>query len=217
MKCENSESNSARGYLKCPSSTTATKCFAVSESKKHEVKELSTESRYKSELYELQGFVDWKGRPARKDRHGGKRSTLFVYVMAGMDNLAFVGIMPPIPISVFWLGFPLFVAGIVDLFTVVGMLEFFYSEAPATMRSFATSFTYASLSLGYFLSSVFVNIVNAATRNMTKSHGWIGGNNLNRNNLDLFYWFLVIVKCSNSHSITIYLIIPTTQFLKCSL
>ncbi|GLJ31708.1 hypothetical protein SUGI_0637410 [Cryptomeria japonica] len=105
--------------------------------------------------------------------------------------------MPPIPMSVFWLGFPYFVFGIADLFTFVGMLEFFYSEAPATMRSFATAFTYASLSLGYFLSSVFVNIVNAATRNMTESHGWLGGNNLNRNHLDLFYWFLALLSMLN--------------------
>ncbi|GLJ31706.1 hypothetical protein SUGI_0637380 [Cryptomeria japonica] len=106
-------------------------------------------------------------------------------------------IMPPIPMSVFWLGFPYFVFGIADLFTYVGMLEFFYSEAPVTMRSFATAFAYASLSLGYFLSSVFVNIVNAATRNMTESHGWLGGNNLNRNHLDLFYWFLAILSVLN--------------------
>ncbi|KAH9322832.1 hypothetical protein KI387_017471, partial [Taxus chinensis] len=103
---------------------------------------------------------------------------------------------PPIPMTVFWLGFPYFIFGFVDLFTFVGLMEFFYSEAPAGMRSLATAFSWTSLALGYFLSGVLVNIVNAATR-MTKSHGWLAGNNLNRNHLDLFYWVLAILNILN--------------------
>ena len=102
-------------------------------------------------------------------------------------------VMPPIPMSVFWLGFQYFVFGISDLFVLVGTMEFFYSEAPERMRSMATAFSYTSLSLGFFLSSVLVNIVNSATRNITESHGWLGGNNLNRNHLDLFYWLLAVL------------------------
>ncbi|GLJ31723.1 hypothetical protein SUGI_0637830 [Cryptomeria japonica] len=44
-------------------------------------------------------------------------------------------VMPPIPMSVFWLGFQYFIFGIADLFTFVGLMEFFYSEAPSGMRS----------------------------------------------------------------------------------
>ncbi|KAH9322842.1 hypothetical protein KI387_017481 [Taxus chinensis] len=105
--------------------------------------------------------------------------------------------MPPIPISVFWLGFQYFVFGIADLFTLVGTMDFFYSEAPARMRSMATALTYTSLSLGFFLSTLLVNIVNDATRNVTKSHGWLQGNNLNRNHLNLFYWLLAIINILN--------------------
>ena len=61
---------------------------------------------------------------------------------------------PPIPMSVFWLGFQYFVFGIADLFNFVGLMEFFYSEATARMRSLATAFSWTSLALGYFLSSV---------------------------------------------------------------
>ncbi|GLJ39356.1 hypothetical protein SUGI_0803690 [Cryptomeria japonica] len=105
--------------------------------------------------------------------------------------------MPPIPISVFWLGFQYFVFGIADLFTLVGTMEFFYSEAPEGMRSMATAFSYTSLSLGYFFSSILVNIVNATTRNITESRGWLHGNNLNRNHLNLFYWLLAILNVLN--------------------
>ncbi|GLJ31705.1 hypothetical protein SUGI_0637370 [Cryptomeria japonica] len=119
-----------------------------------------------------------------------------VAIEKGMEDFIPI-LMPPIPMSVFWLGFQYFVFGISDLFTYVGMLQFFYSEAPATMRSFATSFTFASLSMGYFLSSVFVSIINSATRNITGSHGWLHGHNINRNHLDLFYWFLAILSILN--------------------
>ncbi|GLJ31726.1 hypothetical protein SUGI_0637860 [Cryptomeria japonica] len=111
-----------------------------------------------------------------------------------VDNIALV--MPPIPISVFWLGFQYFVFGIADLFTFVGLMEFFYSEAPAGMRSLATAFSWSSLALGYFLSSVLVKIVNRATHK-TKTHGWLGGDNLNRNHLNLFYWLLSTLSILN--------------------
>ncbi|GLJ31710.1 hypothetical protein SUGI_0637430 [Cryptomeria japonica] len=106
-------------------------------------------------------------------------------------------LMPPIPMSVFMLGFQFFLFGVADLFTLVGTMEFFYSEAPERMRSMATAFSYASLSVGFFFSTVLVNVVNAATRNITESHGWLRGNNLNRNHLDLFYWLLAVLLLLN--------------------
>ncbi|KAF5730731.1 Peptide transporter PTR1 [Tripterygium wilfordii] len=103
------------------------------------------------------------------------------------------------PISVFWLSFQYGISGIADMFTLVGMLEFFYKEAPACMRSLSTSFTYLSLSFGYFLSSVFVDLINAITKRVAapSRKGWIEGTNLNDNNLNLFYWFLAILSCLN--------------------
>uniref|UniRef100_A0A7N0RAZ4 Uncharacterized protein n=1 Tax=Kalanchoe fedtschenkoi TaxID=63787 RepID=A0A7N0RAZ4_KALFE len=62
---------------------------------------------------------------------------------------------PPMKISIFWLSFQFGIFGIADMFTLVGLLEFFYREAPAGMRSLSTSFTWISLSMGYFLSSIF--------------------------------------------------------------
>ncbi|KAH9322841.1 hypothetical protein KI387_017480 [Taxus chinensis] len=106
-------------------------------------------------------------------------------------------LMPPLPISVFWLLFQYVVFGMAEMFTFAGLMEFFHSEAPAGMTSMATAFSWTSLSMGYFLSSVLVDIVNAATRNITKSNGWLAGNNLNRNHLNLFYWLLSILNMLN--------------------
>jgi peptide/histidine transporter 3/4 len=105
---------------------------------------------------------------------------------------------PPNKISVFWLSFQYGIFGIADMFTVVGLLEFFYKEAPSGMRSVSTSFTWLTLALGYFTSTVFVDIINSVTKRITPSkQGWLHGNDLNSNNLNLFYWFLAILNVIN--------------------
>ncbi|KAL2325669.1 hypothetical protein Fmac_024727 [Flemingia macrophylla] len=102
------------------------------------------------------------------------------------------------PISVFWLAFQYATFGIADMFTLVGLQEFFYREAPESMKSLSTSFSYLSLSLGFFLSTIFVNVVNAVTKRITPSkQGWLHGLDLNQSNLNLFYWFLAILSCLN--------------------
>ncbi|XP_020228825.1 protein NRT1/ PTR FAMILY 4.5 [Cajanus cajan] len=105
---------------------------------------------------------------------------------------------PSRPISLFWLSFQFAIFGIADMFTLVGLLEFFYREAPENMKSLSTSFTYLSMSLGYFLSTIFVDVINAVTKRVTPSKkGWLHGLDLNKNNLNLFYWFLAILSCLN--------------------
>ncbi|PIA50733.1 hypothetical protein AQUCO_01200158v1, partial [Aquilegia coerulea] len=101
-------------------------------------------------------------------------------------------------ISLFWLGIQFFIFGIADMFTLVGLMEFFYSEAPTGMRSLSTSFSWLSLSFGYFLSSIFVELTNLVTSKITKSkRGWLEGRDMNNNHLELFFWFLAILSALN--------------------
>lgn len=84
------------------------------------------------------------------------------------------------------------------MFAMVGLVEFFYKEAPSGMRSLATSFALLSLPFGNFLSTVFVNIVNVITEKATANkQGWLKGSDLNHNKLDYFYWFLAILSALN--------------------
>ncbi|XP_014517448.2 protein NRT1/ PTR FAMILY 4.5-like [Vigna radiata var. radiata] len=106
-------------------------------------------------------------------------------------------LMPPLPISTFWLSFQYFIFGIADMFTYVGLLQFFYSEAPKGLKSTSTCFLWTSMALGYFASTVVVKSVNGATKHITRSGGWLAGNNINRNHLNLFYLFLSIVSLIN--------------------
>ncbi|KAK4791649.1 hypothetical protein SAY86_032062 [Trapa natans] len=102
----------------------------------------------------------------------------------------------PLPITFFWIAFQYLFLGSADLFTLAGLLEFFFSEAPSSMRSLATALSWASLAMGYYLSSVIVSIVNGAT-GMSGRRGWLSGPNLNSYHLDRFYWLMCVLSGLN--------------------
>lgn len=115
-----------------------------------------------------------------------------------------IPVLQPLPISVFWLSIQYFIFGIADMFTYVGLLEFFYSQAPKGLKAISTCFLWSSMALGYYLSSILVQIVNGSTKKFTASRGWLAGNNINRNHLNLFYWLLALLSLINFF---VYLII----------
>ncbi|KAF5746679.1 Nitrate transporter 1.2 [Tripterygium wilfordii] len=82
----------------------------------------------------------------------------------------------PLPITFFWVAFQYSFLGSADLFSLAGLLEFFFTEAPASMRSLATSLSFASLAMGYYLSSVIVSIINDISgvvyNILSKTHGF---------------------------------------------
>ncbi|KAJ8445429.1 hypothetical protein Cgig2_031242 [Carnegiea gigantea] len=103
----------------------------------------------------------------------------------------------PLPITFFWIAIQYALLGSADLFTLAGMLEFFFTEAPSSMRSLATSLSWASLAVGYYLSSVIVAIVNDATRGGHHHEAWLSGENLNHYHLEWFYWLLCVLGALN--------------------
>ena len=102
----------------------------------------------------------------------------------------------PLPISFLWVALQYLFLGSADLFTFAGLLEFFFTETPIRMRSLATSLTFASLAVGYYLSSVIVSIVNRVTGN--RSHAaWLSGVNINHYHLERFYWLMCVLSLLN--------------------
>ncbi|CAA0836072.1 Protein NRT1/ PTR FAMILY 4.6 [Striga hermonthica] len=99
------------------------------------------------------------------------------------------GSTEPIPITFLWVALQYLFLGSADLFSLAGQMEFFFSEAPAGMRSLATSLSWASLAVGYYLSSVLVGLVNWATGRLPGGP-WLRGSNLNRYRLERFYWLM---------------------------
>lgn len=106
------------------------------------------------------------------------------------------GLVDKLPITFFWVAFQYLFLGSADLFTLAGLLEFFFTEAPAGMRSLAMSLSWASLAMGYYLSSVIVSIVNNVTGN-SKNRPWLSGTNINHYHLERFYWLLCVLSALN--------------------
>ncbi|XP_059064513.1 protein NRT1/ PTR FAMILY 5.2-like [Cryptomeria japonica] len=78
----------------------------------------------------------------------------------------------------------------------VGKLEFFYDQAPESMRSMGSAIYAASNGIGSFLSSAILTLVTHVTgRHRHKS--WVL-NNLNASRLDYFYALLLVLNIMNS-------------------
>ncbi|CAI0549382.1 unnamed protein product [Linum tenue] len=102
----------------------------------------------------------------------------------------------PLPMTFLWIALQYVFLGSADLFTLAGMMDFFFSEAPLSMRSLATSLSWASLAMGYYLSSVIVSLVNS----ITDAYGhtpWLQGSNLNEYRLERFYWLMCVLSGIN--------------------
>ncbi|XVF43042.1 hypothetical protein PTKIN_Ptkin02bG0009000 [Pterospermum kingtungense] len=94
------------------------------------------------------------------------------------------------PISVFWLVPQHSLHGIAEAFMVIGHLEFFYNQAPESMRSTATALFWTSISAGDYTSTLLVTIVHKYTN-------WLPDKNLNMGKLEWFYWLITILQAVN--------------------
>ncbi|OIW19615.1 hypothetical protein TanjilG_18425 [Lupinus angustifolius] len=102
----------------------------------------------------------------------------------------------PLPITFLWVALQYLFLGSADLFTLAGTMEFFFTEAPWSMRSLATALSWASLAMGYFLSTALVSIINKVTSAFGHKP-WLFGNNLNHYHLERFYWLMCVLSGIN--------------------
>ncbi|XP_018820931.1 protein NRT1/ PTR FAMILY 5.2-like isoform X2 [Juglans regia] len=100
-----------------------------------------------------------------------------------------------VPLTIFIL-IPQFVLmGTADAFLEVAKIEFFYDQAPESMKSLGTSYAMTTLGVGNFLSSFLLSTVSDITK-AHGHHGWIL-NNINASHLDYYYAFFVILSILN--------------------
>ncbi|KAH0658951.1 hypothetical protein KY285_029258 [Solanum tuberosum] len=96
-----------------------------------------------------------------------------------------------VPMSICWL-IPLYILfGISDVFTMVGLQEFFYDQVPVELKSIGLSLYLSIFGIGSFLSSFLISV----TENITGKGGQISwfSDNLNQAHLDYFYWVLAVL------------------------
>lgn len=94
-------------------------------------------------------------------------------------------------LSAFWLVPQFFLVGAGEAFVYVGQLEFFIREAPERMKSMSTGLFLSTISMGFFVSSLLVSIVDHVTKER-----WLRSN-FNRGKLDHFYWLLAVLGVLN--------------------
>lgn len=72
--------------------------------------------------------------------------------------------------------------GVGEVFNQIGMLEFFYDQAPDSMRSICLALAFLTISLGGYVASIILTVTDLV-------FGWIP-DNLNEGHLDRFFWLV---------------------------
>lgn len=110
---------------------------------------------------------------------------------SALENQTFVA-----PITVFLL-LPQFVlSGMVEAFAAVAIMEFLTTQMPESMRTVAGAIFFVSLSIASYIGSFLVNTIHITTGRNGNSP-WLGGHDLNKNRLELYYYIIAAIGAVN--------------------
>ncbi|KAL5225624.1 hypothetical protein ABZP36_012263 [Zizania latifolia] len=108
------------------------------------------------------------------------------------------------PMSIMWQAPSYSLLGAAEVFTSIGMLEFFYEQSPDSMKSLGTALAQLAIAVAYYLNSGVLSVVAAATARGGAA-GWIP-DNLDEGHLDYWFWMMAALSVLN-----------LLQFLHCSI
>ncbi|XP_017970445.1 PREDICTED: putative protein NRT1/ PTR FAMILY 2.14 [Theobroma cacao] len=91
------------------------------------------------------------------------------------------------PMSVMWLAPQLVLIGFSEIFSIVGLIEFYNKQFPEHMRSIGNSLIYLTFSLASYASSSVITVVHSVTER--KGSNWLS-DDVNTSKLDYFYFLI---------------------------
>ncbi|KAF9623310.1 hypothetical protein IFM89_000799 [Coptis chinensis] len=97
-----------------------------------------------------------------------------------------------VPLSIFWLLPQYILLGFSDVFTVVGMQEFFYTEVPSRMKTMGMALHLSVFGVGSFLSAILISVIEFVTSDGQGRHSWFS-DDMREAQLDKYYWFLALL------------------------
>ncbi|KAL6906254.1 hypothetical protein ACP4OV_003855 [Aristida adscensionis] len=101
----------------------------------------------------------------------------------------------PVPMSILWQVPLYFVQGASEVFSSIGLTEFFYGNAPHSMKSLCAAFGQLAAAIGSYFNSFVISVVAVATTR-GGAPGWIP-DNLNQGHLDYFFWMMATLSLLN--------------------
>ncbi|EMS48282.1 Peptide transporter PTR2 [Triticum urartu] len=103
--------------------------------------------------------------------------------------------LAPNTTSLLWQAPQYALEGVGELLATIGQLDFFYSQAPATMKTVCTALGLLAVAAGGYLSSFLLTALQWATAR-GGGPGWIP-DDLNEGHLDRFFWMMAGLGCLN--------------------
>ncbi|KAJ3674095.1 hypothetical protein LUZ60_006087 [Juncus effusus] len=100
-----------------------------------------------------------------------------------------------VPMSILWQIPQHILVGFGEVFNQIGMLEYFYDQAPQSMRSISLALAFLTLSIGSYVTSFILTSVQWFTTN-GGDKGWIP-DNLNEGHLDRFFFLMAGLSALN--------------------
>ncbi|CAN6276797.1 unnamed protein product [Urochloa humidicola] len=135
--------------------------------------------------------------------HGAAAGAVALAALAEARRLAGVRAGAATTMGIAWL-LPQYAAmAVSDASLGVGQLEFFYGEAPETMRAASTAFYFLSCSAGNLLSSQLVTLVASVTAAGGTRKGWFPPD-MDEGHLD-YYFILVVGIAALNFAVFVYL------------
>ncbi|CAN6723979.1 unnamed protein product [Malus baccata var. baccata] len=78
-------------------------------------------------------------------------------------------------------------SGLIEAFAAIALMELLTTQWPQSMRTFAGAVFFLSLSIASYLTTILINVVKKLS-GLNGNSSWLGGNDLNKNRLDYYYY-----------------------------